>query len=87
METFGKAYVIDHCVGFFQRRQEEQKYRIYITDALKAITDNTVRMYGGVSLKMRYADMIDTTPQKEETRTAEEVIDHIKEKMQKLTGG
>lgn len=36
---------------------------------------------------MRYADMIDATPQKEETRTAEEVIDHIKEKMQKLTGG
>lgn len=79
--------MIDHCVGFFQRRQEERQYRIYITDALKAIADNMVRMNGGVTLKMRYADMIDATPQNEETRTAEEVIDHIKEKMQKLTGG
>ena len=79
--------MIDHCVGFFRRKQEEQQYRIYITDALKAITENTARMYGGATLKIRYADLVDEPEKKEETRTADEVIDHIKKKMEKLTGG
>lgn len=78
--------MIDHCVGFFQRRQEEEQYRIYITDALKTLTENTAKMFGGATMKMRYAELIDPEPQKEETRTAEEVVDSIKEKLEKLKG-
>lgn len=78
--------MIDHCVGFFQRRQEEKQYRIYITDALKVLTENTAKMFGGATIKMRYAELIDTEPQKEETRTADEVVDSIKEKLEKLKG-
>lgn len=78
--------MIDHCVGFFQRKQEEKKYRIYITDALKVLTENTAKIFGGATMKMRYAELIDTEPQKEEKRTADEVVDSIKEKLEKLKG-
>lgn len=43
-------------------------------------------MFGGATMKMRYAELIDTEPQKEETRTADEVVDSIKEKLEKLKG-
>ena len=61
-----------------------------MTDALKMICENTAKMYGGSVPKMRYLELVEPFDQKtqsEETRTAQEVIDHIKNKMTKLTGG
>ena len=80
--------MIDHCVGFFQKKQEEKLYRVYVTDALKALCDNTSKMISGkaVTMNMRYKDLIDNEPQKEDTRTAEEVINHITDKLQRLKG-
>ena len=74
-------------MAFFKRQQEERNYRMYITDALKAIADNTSLMFGGVSMKMRYEDLIANTngePKVEDTRTPEQVIDHIKSELKAL---
>lgn len=82
--------MIDHCISLFRRKQKEKIYQVYVTDALKMICENTGKMYGGLSPKYRYLELIDpidAKKQKEETRTAQEVIDHIKNKMTKLTGG
>lgn len=65
-------------------------FRIYVTDALKVIAENTAKQSGGYTMNIRYADMIKkdkVKPEKEETRTADEIIDHIKGKMKDLTGG
>lgn len=43
-------------------------------------------MFGGATMKKRYAELIDTEPQKEETRTADQVVDSIKKKLEKLKG-
>lgn len=51
-------------------------YRVYVTDALMATVNNTSRYAGGTTIKDRYFDMV--SPQKEETRTAEEIIEHIR---------
>jgi hypothetical protein len=51
-------------------------YRVYVTDALRMMTENTSRFSGGGYVKERYFDMI--RPQKEETRTAKEIIEHLK---------
>lgn len=51
---------------------EEKAYRIYVTDSLRAIINNPGNQ--------RYADMI--KPRKVETRTATEIIDHIKSGLQ-----
>lgn len=90
VKGYGKGYVIDHCVAFFRRKQVEKAYRIYVTDALKAIVSNTAGMVGGkaVTMTMRYADLIeDRQPQAEDTRTPDEVVDHIVNKINKLRGG
>lgn len=60
-----------------------------MTDALKTICENTGKMYGGLSPKYRYLEMIepiDSKHQEQETRTAQEVIDHIKNKINKMGG-
>ena len=62
----------------------EKAYRIYVTDCLKFISENTARQAGGTSFNKRYAELIDKKPV--ETRTSEEVIDSIRSKLQKLGG-
>ena len=82
LEIFGKGYVIEHCIALFKKQQKEKLYQMYITDALKAICDNTARMYGGATLK-RYMDLLPDEPRakKEETRTAQEIISGIQNKL------
>ena len=57
-----------------------------MTDALKAITENTAKMYGGSLLKLRYADLLENSNKQEETRTAEDIISNIKNKINKMGG-
>lgn len=54
-------------------------YRVYVTDALRIIGENTAKFVSGNYIKLRFADAI--KPQKEETRTSEEVIEHMKSVM------
>ena len=70
LDLFGRRYVIDHCISAFRIQAEEKIYRVYVTDGLRALC-------GGQG--DRYYDLI--TPGKEETRTAEEIIDNIKGKL------
>ena len=61
-------------------------YRIYVTDALQTITGNTGNVAGafggGQSISKRYHDIV--RPPKEETRTAKDIIDGIKERLDAL---
>ena len=58
----------------YVQENEAEAYRYYITDALKAI--------GG--LNVRYADLLKPMPV--ETRTADEIIQSISEKLSQLGG-
>jgi hypothetical protein len=62
----------------------DKAYRVYVTDALKAIAENTARYVGGGYIKARYADLIEPKP--EETRTPEQIVDRMKEKIAKVGG-
>lgn len=78
---------MDHCIAFFRRKNERRLFEIYVTDALKAIAENTSKMYGGSSMKMRYADlMMDTKTEEESERTADDIINSIKNKINNLGG-
>lgn len=58
--------MIDHCIAAFQREREEKLYRVYVTDALMALVDNSARYVipgvgpvdCGTHLTMRWQDMI-----------------------------
>ena len=54
-----------------EERAREETYRIYLTDALKII--------GG--LEIRYAEFLE--PQTQETRTEEEIVSNINNKLKK----
>ncbi len=58
---------------------------MYVTDALRMICENTARYAGGGYPKARWADII--RPPKEETRTAEEVINHMKSRIKEVGTG
>ena len=60
----------------------DKTYRIYVTDSLKMISENTAKFAGGNALSKRYVDFI--TKQTVETRTGEEIIDTIQDKLRKL---
>lgn len=78
----GISYVIERYIAYFHKEQQEKAYHIYVTDCLRVITENTAKQGGGSYIKLRYADVIE--PHKEETRTAEEIITSLKEKLRGL---
>lgn len=56
---------------------------MYVSDALHVIAENTAKYVNGRYLKARWADVI--RPQKEETRTADEIIEHMKKKLREAS--
>lgn len=71
-----------YCLAKYKDRQDRLVYRVYVTDALRIIAENTAKNVGGSYLQARYADFV--VPQKEETRTSDEVIAHMKSVMGSL---
>lgn len=67
-----------------QERSLEKAYRIYSTDSLKMISENTSKYAGGTFPSIRYADIIKKPVP--ETRTGEEIINGIKDKLKKMEG-
>lgn len=58
MRLFGKGYAIQHCVSLFRKEQEEKAYKIYITECLKVIAENTAHACGdGAYLKVHFKDI------------------------------
>ena len=71
--------------ALIKQQAKDEAFRAYVTDALKAIAENTARgPHGGGYLKLRYTDIIDPKP--EETRTGEEIVDHVKGMLANLGG-
>lgn len=66
------------------REQKDKAYRVYVTDALKMMTENTAKYAGGGYIKARYIDIIDPPP--EETRTGDEIIAQMKAKLGQIGG-
>ena len=67
-----------------QQNALDKSYRIYVTDGLKMISENSAKYAGGTYLSTRYTDVI-KKPVKE-TRTKEEIIKGIKDKLKKMEG-
>ena len=79
LDLIGRGYVIDHCVSTLIVLNKEEIYRNYVTQALKAISVNTSKEYGGEYMKTDFYSIIN--PPKEEKRTAEEIIEQVTSKI------
>lgn len=77
---------MEHCIASFRidekRKQEDLAFRIYVTDALKVISENTAKMSRGACLTKRFADVLQLG-KKSKPKTTKEVIGNIKNKFRR----
>ena len=67
-----------------QRQNEQSAFRNYMAICAFNINEIVAKRYGGAYMTTKYHDLVN--PPKEETRTSEEVISGIKEKLNTLGG-
>lgn len=78
-----RAY-ISVLPAVLRQRMCDDAYRVYVTDCLRIIGENTARHGGGGYMKIRYAEIISDKPQ--ETRTSTEIIDGVKSRLRQIGG-
>lgn len=73
---------MDHCISVFlheaKEKIDELKYRVYVTDCLRMLTETTARCVMSGSnvsyIGVRYADTLDKfRPKKESEKTGDEI--------------
>lgn len=65
-----------YVLAQYRREQEDKAYRIYVTDALRLVSENTASSVGGKYITARFADVI-APPKEEDNRTCEEITAEI----------
>ena len=66
-----------YAIARFNHHQRDLAYRIYVTDCLRIISENTAKMCGGSYITAKLADIINPKPA--ENRSGEEIaVDIIK---------
>lgn len=77
--------MIDHCVSTIRKWREEESYKVYVTDVLRQILVEVAEQNKkDATAIQRFSDMAHPKQEKKETRTAEEVVDGIKERLMKM---
>ena len=79
----GRGYVIEHCISSLKLNNEEKAFKIYVTDALMAIANNTTHIVGaqgvvdyGMTITQRWIELNSkpSEPEKpEDNRSSEEI--------------
>ena len=64
-----------YAMARYQSQKRDLAYRIYVTDCLRIITENTAKMGGGSYITAKFADIINPTPA--DDRTGEEIAADI----------
>ena len=50
---------------------------MYVTDALKVLTENTAKYAGGAMIKVRYYDMVTNASKPKEEKSGDEIVADI----------
>jgi len=73
-----------YAAARWNRDNIRDAWRIYIAEGIRTISESSAKFFGGPYITAKWLDIIN--PQPEETRTAEEVIDHVLRGLKKLAG-
>ena len=84
--------MIEYCIALFQKEREDRVYKQYISDCLRIITENTAQTVAWLSrgeAEVKYigqslSEILEPKPV--ETRTSEEIIAGIENKLQTMGG-
>lgn len=61
----------------YKREQKQEAFRIYVTEALRIMTENTAKYAGGSMIQVKYYDIINQKSQREETKNGDEIVADI----------
>ena len=64
-----------YAMARYQSQQRDLAYRIYVSDCLRIISENTAKMGGGSYITAKFADIINPKPV--DGRTGEEIAADI----------
>lgn len=64
-----------YCTARGNERERNEAYRVYVTDALRIVSENTAKFVGGHSIGKRYIDVV--RPRKQDERSCEEITADI----------
>lgn len=64
-----------YAMARFNQHQRDLAYRIYVTDCLRIIIENTAKMGGGSYITAKFSDIINPRPA--DNRTGEEIAADI----------
>ena len=64
-----------YAIARYQSQQRDLAYRIYVTDCLRIISENTAKMSGGSYITAKFEDIINPKPV--DNRTGEEIAADI----------
>lgn len=64
-----------YAMARFNQHQRDLAYRIYVTDCLRIISENTAKTGGGSYITAKFADIINPKPV--DNRTGEEIAADI----------
>lgn len=78
-------YIFDCITSGLKKQAEEKTYRIYLTDALRVISENTATLSKGKYIPIRYCDMVYNT-HNEQQRSSEDIISSVKENLRRMRG-
>lgn len=83
LDLMGKGYILEHCAMYLRKKQDKELLGIYVTDALKILTENTAKMVSeGVMLKLGYAEWAkQVKAPKKPLESAESIINRMKSKI------
>lgn len=85
LEALGKEFQSQHVRREYRRLSLEKSYRAYVTDALKVMGENVAKLVGGSYINVRWMDCVESGGEPKETRTPEEVVNGIRQKLKEVS--
>lgn len=77
---FGEDYISQYVLSRYKAISEQKTLRIYITEALRIIGENTAKAVGGRSLTKSYIDIIEPKKEEKPKETAEQAKKRLLDK-------
>lgn len=77
---FGEDYISQYVLSQYKAISEQKTLKIYITEALKIIGENTAKAVGGRSLTKSYIDIIEPKKEEKFEETAEQTKKRLLDK-------
>ena len=64
-----------YAMARYQSQQRDLAYRVYVTDCLRMVTENTAKISGGAYITVKLSDILNPKPV--DNRTGEEIAADI----------